>query len=157
MTGLGIVSGDLRLVRVQQLQLQVLGGQKGVLVRERTTATTALMTCVAGKRLDYQAQRVRASLAYAIETAETQRAVLADQAADMTPAEVEQAQDQIDREERQVHDYHRDEIYVGFNELEALLPRADALAAAQPCFPAPVQELTHRPLPAMPSDLAACL
>ena len=91
---------------------------------------------VAGKRLDYQAQRVRSNLAHATETAEVERAVLAEQAADLTPAEVEQARAQIDREERRVHGYHRNEVYVGINEMEALLPRADALAVAQPHFPA---------------------
>ena len=49
---------------------------------------------------------------------------------------VEQARAQIDREERRVHGYHRNEVYVGINEMEALLPRADALAVAQPHFPA---------------------
>ena len=114
---------------------------------------------VAGKRLEYQAQRVRQSLTLATETAEEQRAILAEQAAETTPAEVEQARAEIDREEQQIYNFHQGEVYVGFHELEDILPRAEPLAVGQPRYPELVehQTLPQRPLPSMPPDLAAAL
>ena len=121
---------------------------------------------LAGKRLDYQAQRVRDSLAHATETAKVERAALAAQAqaGELDLDEIKQARAQIDREERRVYDFHRDEVYIGFHELEALLPRADAVAVAQPRFTEVMEQerrlqaqAQHRPLPSMPPDLAAVL
>ena len=59
-------------------------------------------------------------------------------------------------EQQRVKKHAREEVYIGFHELESLLPRAEVATVAQPRFPR-VQELPHRPLPPMPPDLTAAL
>lgn len=72
-----------------------------------------------GKRLERQANRVRASLAEAAAVANEARAHARATAADDTALTAEL--DKIDDAEQDVHDFHFNEVYVGFTELDKLL------------------------------------
>ena len=114
----------------------------------------------AGKRIDYQAQAVRAALAQATRTAEEERAALAEAGARMSAAEVSKARAKIDEKEQQTYDKHRREVYIGFHELEDLLPRPVPAVVSQPRFPHLLPQANQRatrPLPPIPPDLTAVL
>jgi hypothetical protein len=113
---------------------------------------------------------VRQSLAAATEQAETERALVAKQEVEaqdggvpLTPAEAAQARAEIYEEEQNVFDFHRREVYIGFHELEKLLPRDDPPAETQPRFPelaqisSRINARTHQPLPSIPADLISAL
>ena len=158
---------------LSRCQLGRLGVRDGGHVRKKTRyvglstcATRALEkadAAVAGKRLDYQAQRVWQFLSAAAERAEELHALVTQQEAEtppLTPDEAAEARAEIDAEEQNVIDFHRREVYIGFHELERLLPRDEPPAEPQLCFPAVVslyQRPAHRPLPPLPPDLAAVL
>ena len=100
-------------------------------------ATTVLDKATAfkvGKRMDYQAQSVRAALRQATCTANEDRAALAEQGAKLRPAEVSAAHAKIDNAEQRVYDFHSRDVYIGFHELDELLPRPVPPAVTQPCF-----------------------
>ena len=103
-----------------------------------------------GRRLDRQAQRVRDELNAACAAAE----------ADRLRAQVAGADDDalalIDDAERKAIMRARDEVYVGFTELEALLPQpAEAHVPPQPEAEEPEPEPTPVPTPAPPACASA--
>jgi hypothetical protein len=82
-----------------------------------------LLAKTVGKRLDRQAQKVRTTLARATKVAEVVRSdlltVLPGGALALDGA-VRRAE--LDAAEKQAYEHARDEVYIGFHELEALLP-----------------------------------
>ena len=127
---------------------------------ERSLAETV------GKRLAAQAQRVRGQLAQPAADAEEARSVLDAEAAagSLAPAQVEQRRAAIDAAQQETYtracQHARSEVYVGFTELDALLPRVEQAASSQPRYPgaaACFEPRAFRPLPPIPSDLAGLL
>ena len=130
-------------------------------VADARGATMALDKALAetvGKRLDRQAQKVRAQLACATREAEEARTRLAAVVAPsapiggMDPGRVAARSAEISAAEAQAYQRARSEVYIGFHELEPLL----AGYVAPPRYP----ELLPRdptPLPPIPPDLAAAL
>jgi len=125
--------------------------------RGASTVLDKLLAETVGKRLDRQAQKVRTTLARATKVAEFARSdlltVLADSALASDGAD---RRAEIDAAEKQAYEHARDEVYIGFHELEALLPGYVA--------PSRYPELVriHEPagpatLPPIPPDLAAAL
>jgi hypothetical protein len=91
--------------------------------RGASTVLDKLLAETVGKRLDRQAQKVRTTLARATKVAEFARSdlltVLADSALASDGAD---RRAEIDAAEKQAYEHARDEVYIGFHELEALLP-----------------------------------
>ena len=127
-------------------------------VRGSSTVLDKLLAETVGKRLDRQAQKVRITLARAALVAELARSdvstVLAGGA--LTASHGADRRAEIDRVEKQAYEHARREVYIGFHELEALLPGYVA--------PSRYPELVriHEPvgpaaLPPIPPDLAAAL
>ena len=125
--------------------------------RGASTVLDKLLAETVGKRLDRQAQKVRTTLARATKVAEFARSdlltVLADSALASDGAD---RRAETDAAEKQAYEHARDEVYIGFHELEALLPGYVA--------PSRYPELVriHEPagpatLPPIPPDLAAAL
>jgi hypothetical protein len=107
-----------------------------------------------GKRLDRQAQKVRGELARATDDAEAARSNLARDALAEDAVAAQLAA--IDAVEQRVYDHARNEVYVGFSELEGLLPNYVAPSRY------PELETLHQPqgpssLPPIPPDLQAAL
>ena len=105
-----------------------------------------------GKRLEKQAQRVRDTYAAASEHAmESRTAVRAAAVADASPGvDLAGQLAAIDGEERRVFEHHRREVYVGFVELEELLPPrpvsdGGAAASRDPVAAAPAAGITAMP------------
>ena len=126
--------------------------------RGASTVLDKLLAETVGKRLDRQAQKVRSTLARAASVAEVARsdvstvlaggALAASHGADRRAA--------IDRVENQAYEHAHREVYIGFHELEALLPGyvapsryPELVALHEPVGPAT--------LPPIPPDLAAAL
>lgn len=138
-------------------------------VADSRGATTPLDKALAetvGKRLDRQAKKVRGDLANVSAAARVARLELS--AAESNPLARQQGMAAIDAEERSKLESLRAEIYVGFHELEALLPGAEkceeaasqapALAAAMQVATAALPQNKAPPvLPAIPPDLASKL
>jgi hypothetical protein len=127
-------------------------------VRGSSSVLDKLLAETVGKRLDRQAQKVRSTLARAALVAELARSdvstVLAGGA--LTASHGADRRAEIDRVEKQAYEHARREVYIGFHELEALLPGYVA--------PSRYPELVriHEPvgpaaLPPIPPDLAAAL
>ena len=90
-----------------------------------------------GKRLERQANRVRAALAEAAAIAEAARAHAQSSIADPTALAAEL--EKIDDAEADVREYHEYEVYIGFTELDTLLqpppsesPAVDVSTAGEP-------------------------
>jgi hypothetical protein len=109
--GLGPISGKAQL----RLLAWVVADARGA----DTPLEKALAETV-GKRLDRQAQKVRSDMARATERAECSRAyVRTALSAELHAAKLAE----IDAEEQRELEKPRAEIYVGFHELDSLLPR----------------------------------
>ena len=126
--------------------------------RGSSTVLDKLLAETVGKRLDRQAQKVRSTLARAALVAELARSdvstILAGGA--LTASHGADRRAEIDRVEKQAYEHARREVYIGFHELEALLPGY----AAPSRYPELVR--IHEPvgpaaLPPIPPDLAAAL
>ena len=126
--------------------------------RGASTVLDKLLAETVGKRLDRQAQKVRSTLARAASVAEVARSdvstVLAGGALAASHGADRRAT--IDRVENQAYEHARREVYIGFHELEALLPGyvapsryPELVALHEPAGPAT--------LPPIPPDLAAAL
>jgi hypothetical protein len=122
--GLGPISGKAQL----RLLAWVVADARGAV----TPLDKALAETV-GKRLDRQAQKVRSDMARASERAEYSRAYVRTE----LPAELHAAKlANIDAEEQHQLEKPRAEIYVGFHELDSLLPRPMELLPSTPTFDA---------------------
>ena len=127
--------------------------------RGATVALEKVLAETVGKRLDRQAQKVRAELARATRDAEASRNVLlastgSEELADRAAVAAQLVA--IDAAERQAYEHAHNEVYVGFHELEGLLPGY----VAPPRYPELVS--LHEPqgptsLPPIPPDLRAAL
>ena len=130
--------------------------------RGATAALEKPLALTIGRRLDSRAETVRDELAAAAAAVEECRVDLSNEERS-TRREGELREyaamfAEAKAEQQRVKKHARDEVYIGFHELESLLPRAEVATVAQPRFPFPgVQELPHRPLPPMPPDLTAAL
>ena len=134
--------------------------------RGATMPLDKTLAVTVGKRLDRQAQKVRGDCA-AVSAAAREARLQLSAATASDPAARRQGVAAIDAEEQSKLESLRAEVYVGFHELEALLPGAEKQKAepAEPALAAAVQvataALTQKPappaLPAIPPELASRL
>jgi len=112
------------------------------LVADARGADTPLKKALAetvGKRLDRQATAVRAATADAVQLAESARAAARSAAASdpALQATLEATLAGIDADEQAALGRPRSEVYVGFHELDALLPGTDGYQPLPPDLPKP--------------------
>ena len=146
--GLGPISGKAQL----RLLAWVVADARGAVTRlEKDLAETV------GKRLDRQAQKVRADMTAASEFAERQRAYVNEELAkgDRDLAATKLAE--IDEAEQLKLGKPRSEVYVGFHELESLLVLPRPEPAAAPAAPAAPEPAPASAEPGLPPVLASAL